>query len=374
MTKLRVLVVEDSLTVRRRLVDVLGADPGMEVVGEAGDGALAIELCERLRPDVATFDMMLPGTNGLTAIEHIMAYCPTPIVIVSGSTNRGELFKTYDALAAGAVDVLEKPRGDEPEGVWERKLVATVRLVSRIKVITHPRARLRGAATSQSALDAKRGAAAEVRGTRLGLDPGSEPPRASPRIIAMGASTGGPGAVLQILRGLPGDFPLPITLVIHVGEPFGAALAEWLDEQSPLRVTQARHGEPLPGVGDGRIIMAPPDRHLVVRQGRLLLTTDPARHSCRPSVDVLFESIALELGAGAAACLLTGMGKDGAEGLLAVRRAGGMTLAQDEATSVVFGMPREAILRGAARRVLPIDRMADALVAIAAGAAPAVPA
>jgi len=142
MTKIRVLVVEDSLTVRKRMVEVLAADPGIEIVGEADDGKRGIELCQQLRPDVITLDMMLPVMSGLAATEFIMAYCPTPILIVSASTNRGELFKTYEALAAGALDVLDKPLGKELDDAWERKLVTTVKLLSRIKVITHLRARL----------------------------------------------------------------------------------------------------------------------------------------------------------------------------------------------------------------------------------------
>src|SRR6266849_10181813 len=142
MGTVRVLVVEDSVTVRKRLVEVLSADPQMEVVGEAGDGKTGIELCQKLHPDIVTLDMMLPVMSGLGATEYIMAYCPTPILIVSSSTNRGELFKTYEALAAGAVDVLEKPNGNESDGSWERKFISTIKLVSRIRVITHLRGRL----------------------------------------------------------------------------------------------------------------------------------------------------------------------------------------------------------------------------------------
>lgn len=352
MAKIRVLVVEDSLTIRKRMLEVLAADPGLEIAGEAEDGKSGIELCRQLRPDVVTLDMMLPVMSGLAATEFIMAYCPTPILIVSASTNRGELFKTYEALAAGALDVLDKPLGDELDDAWERKLVSTVKLLSRIKVITHPRARLSpmgrlpGPAPTQTA-------------------PAALPRGAGPRVVAIGVSTGGPAALVELLRGLPLGFPLPILLVIHIGKLFAPAFAEWLDGQSPIRVAYAADGDPVPAVGAGRVLMAPPDSHLVLRQGKLRLTRDPERHSCRPSVDVLFESLAQELGAGCAACLLTGMGKDGAEGLLAIRRAGGKTIAQDEATSVVFGMPREAILLGAAEQVLPLDKMAPALAALA---------
>jgi two-component system chemotaxis response regulator CheB len=349
MPKIRVLVVEDSLTVRKRLVEVLSQDPGLEVIGEAGDGKAGIELCQSFRPDVITLDMMLPVMTGLAATEYIMAYCPTPILIVSSSTNRGELFRTYEALAAGALDVLEKPAGDELEGSWETKFVSTVKLLSRIKVITHPKGRL---TPRHSATAPEKTAELRTAGTQV-------------RLVAIGASTGGPGAMVRILQGLPGDYPLPILLVIHIGRPFAAAFADWLDGQSSLRVAYAQDGEPLPKIGEGRVILAPPDRHLVLRQGRLLLTADPERHSCRPSVDVLFESVAREVGGESAACLLTGMGADGALGLLAIRRAGGLTFAQDEATSVVFGMPREAILRGAAERVLPLDQFASSLLSLA---------
>lgn len=343
--RIRVLIVEDSLTVREHLAEVLGAAPELEVIGQAEDGKTAIELCQKLRPDVITLDMMLPVMTGLAATEYIMAYCPTPILIVSASTNRGEVFRTYEALAAGAVDVLEKPLGNERDAEWERRLIATLKLVSRIKVITHPRARL----------GPHRTAAAPLPPAPL------RRPADMCRLIAIGASTGGPGAVLEILRSLPERFPIPILLVIHLGRPFATSFAEWLDGQSPLRVSYARDGETLPKVGEGRIVMAPPDHHLVVHHGRLTLTDAPERHSCKPSVDVLFESLAAELGASCVACLLTGMGRDGADGLLAIRRAGGTTLAQDEATSVVFGMPREAILLGAVERVLPLQQFAPTL-------------
>ena len=349
---LRVLVVEDSLTVRMRLCETLAAADGIEVVGQAEDGRRGIELCNALRPDVVTMDMMLPLMTGLSATEYIMAHCPTPILVVSSSVNRGELFRTYDALAAGAVDVLEKPRGDEPEGQWERRLVDAVRLVARIRVITHLRGR--GA-----------GPLPPLAGT------GGGPCGGAPcRVLAVGASTGGPGAIVALLHGLSAGMQSPILLVQHISEPFGRAFADWLDAQSPRRVAFARDGEPLAGLA-GRIALAPPDHHLVVRQGRLHLTQAPPRHSCRPSVDVLFESVAQDCGPGAIGCLLTGMGRDGAAGLLAMRRAGAVTIAQDEASSMIYGMPREAALLGAALHVLPLGEIGPAVSAITGGTEPA---
>jgi two-component system, chemotaxis family, protein-glutamate methylesterase/glutaminase len=348
MARTRVLVVEDSLTVRKRLVEVLNAAPDLEVIGEAADGKHGIELCESLRPDVVTLDMMMPVMTGLSATEYIMAFCPTPILIVSASTNRGELFRTYEALAAGALDVLDKPPGDDRNHDWERQLVGTVRLIARVKVITHPRARL----------------AARERLPTVEL-PIESRPSGGLRALAVGVSTGGPGALRDLLRGLPVRFHLPVLLVIHIGETFAPAFADWLDAQSPLSVRYAIDGEVLPPVGQGRVIVAPAGHHLTLARGRLRVQVGPPRHSCLPSVDVLFESLASELGPACGACLLTGMGRDGAEGLLAIRRAGGRTIAQDEATSVVFGMPREAIALGAAEQVLALPAIAPALLALA---------
>jgi two-component system, chemotaxis family, protein-glutamate methylesterase/glutaminase len=348
MAKIRVLVVEDSLTVRRHIVEVIGTDPDLELVGEAENGQQAIELCRRLRPDVITLDMNLPMMDGVSATEHIMGHFPTPILIVSGSTNRGDLFKTYDALAAGAVDVLEKPTGQEAHGVWEKTFLAALKLVSRIRVITHVRARLGNVG-------------------RASLAQVTEPMVSIPKVlaqgrslIALGASTGGPGALVEVLRGIPRSLAATILIVLHIDEPFSSAFASWLATQTLHAVVCAVGGEPL-AWPCGRVLLAPPGRHLAAHSGKLWLTSEPERHSCRPSVDVLFESLARECASQVVACLLTGMGHDGASGLLALRRAGAYTIAQDEATSVIYGMPREAALLGAAEAILPLKEIGAAI-------------
>ena len=359
MRKLRILVVEDSLTIRRRFCEILSAEPDLEVVGEAQDGKRAIELCQQLRPDAVTLDMVMPVMSGLAATEYIMAYVPTPILVVSASTNRGELFKTYDALAAGAVEVLEKPRVDDVDAMWEQRFVATIKLIARIKVITHPRARLRCMRQEEA-----------VAGARLAVPSTSIPIGQTNNghydALAIGASTGGPAAIVTVLQALPPGLQVPIFFVLHIDEPFGTAFAEWLDSQTPHRVIYARDRDPIDALR-GKVIMAPPGRHLMVDNACLRLSDDPPRHSCRPSVDVLFESLAVDCGAKVLACLLTGMGRDGAAGLLAIRQAGGFTVAQDENTSVIYGMPREAALLGAAKVVLPLGQIGPQLSQLLVG-------
>jgi two-component system chemotaxis response regulator CheB len=294
---------------------------------------------------VVTMDMMLPTMSGLVATEHIMAEFPTPILVVS-SADRQELFSTYNALAAGAVDVLEKPRGDASDATWARRFCAAVRLVSRIRVITHPRARL---SASRSPAPPVPPASARAAEQPLAL-------------VAVGASTGGPGALTGLLRALPAGFEPPVLCVQHIAasEPFAVAFSDWLADQTGRSVTYAADGMLVAGVA-GRVVLAPPDRHLYVREGRLRLSDGAPRHSCRPAVDVLFESVATEYAGAAAGCLLTGMGRDGAEGLLKMRARGAVTFAQDEASCVVYGMPREAALLGAAAYVLPPVRIAARL-------------
>jgi two-component system chemotaxis response regulator CheB len=249
---------------------------------------------------------------------------------------------------------MEKPKAEDVEGEWEQRYIMMLKLVARVRVVTHLRGRMGSYHETTIAQKGARNSAHHTDQVRPAL------PRleTSIQLIAIGASTGGPGAIVQVLRGLPVGFSLPVLIVIHISEPFGTTFAEWLDTQTVHRVRIAADGQLLNKPG---IFIAPADHHLVVRDRKLRITDDPERHSCRPSVDVLFESVVIEYGAHAAAVLLTGMGQDGARGLLALHQAGGITIAQDEATCVVYGMPREAVMMGAAQHVLALSEIGPAV-------------
>jgi two-component system chemotaxis response regulator CheB len=324
---LKILVAEESPATRQRLAEILSRG-GLQVVAEAWQGRQVVDLCEQLRPDLVLMSVDLEGMDGLEATEQIMAFSPTPILVLSDRPSHPSCQKV---LAAGAVDCISSVD-------WEVGLVRRVRLVARVAVITHPRARLKRA--EQNAPPA----------------PGL--PRV--RLICLGTSTGGPGALVDILGSLSPALQVPILVVIHIQPPLGGGFAQWLATKVPRPVSYAEGGE-LWGDCRGRVLLAPPDRHLRVAGPRLVLDDQPPRHSCRPSVDVLFESVAQEVGSSALACLLTGMGRDGAAGLLAIHRAGGLTMAQDEASSVVYGMPREAALLGAAQKIVSLPQVASVI-------------
>ena len=344
---IKVLIVEDSLVVREFLVHILGADPEIEVVGAAHDGEGALEAVRRWRPDVITMDIHMPKMDGLEATRRIMETEPTPIVVVSGSTDPGEGATTFDALEAGALAVLRRPAGvGHPEHeATARELVQMVKLMSEVKVVRRwPRAR-RGTPLP--------------RPTEMGL--AQEP--AKVRLVALGASTGGPPVLQTILAALPKDFPAPIAIVQHMAAGFIGGFVEWLAHSSRLPVHLATHGEfMLPG----HVYVAPDERQMKVeRGGRIALTGGEPENGLRPSVSYLFRSVAEVYGCDAVAGLLTGMGRDGAEELRRLKEKGAVTFAQDKDSSVVHGMPGEAIRLDAAMLVLPPEKIAPVLANLA---------
>ncbi len=339
---IRVLVAEDSATARNLLVLILGSDPGIEVVGEARDGVEAVEMAQRLRPDLVTMDIQMPRMDGLAATAEIMITAPTPIVIVTAGALPGEVEGSLDMLGHGALEVLRKPPGPDSPGFAgaARRLIETVRAMSEVKVVRRWRA----------APD------------RPGPSAAPPEPGAGARVVAIAASTGGPAALQRLLSALPSEFSAPILVVQHIAPGFAEGLSAWLDGVCPLRVKVAREGEPL---ALRTVYFAPEDRHLGVSDRRRVTTpaTEPVG-GFRPSATVLFESAARAFGGSTLAVILTGMGDDGVRGLRAVRRAGGRILAQDEATSVVFGMPGAAVEAGLADAVLPLDAIPARLAAL----------
>jgi len=341
----RVLIVDDSALVRQILSRLLATDPAIHVVGTAPDPVTAERKLETLAPDVLTLDVEMPRMDGLAFLERLMRVRPMPVVMVSALTQRG-CEATLRALELGAVDVVPKPHVD----VRERLEDVAAELVAKVKAAARARPRPR------------RAAAAAPRPPASGMPTY----RASEAVVVIGASTGGTEALREILTALPATAP-GIVIVQHMPEGFTAAFARRLDALAAVRVAEAADGD---RVLPGHALVAPGNRHVrLVRDGaavRVALVDGPPVNQHRPSVDVLFASAAAALGPNAVGVLLTGMGRDGAEGLLALRRAGARTIAQDEATSVVWGMPREAIALGAAERVLPLDHIPGAILALAA--------
>jgi len=330
----RVLVADDSALFRELIAGVVTRDRGFELVAVAGDGEEAARLVKRHRPDVITMDLNMPDADGFAGIARIMAETPTPILVLTANPSEAAGFK---ALSLGALDILEKPPPKADLADYGRVLRTRLRLLAGVKVIRHPRG---------------------LRERILSFPRGSEPPE----LVVMGASLGGPRALATILGGLPTSFPLPVAVVQHIAVGFTGGLAGWLDQECALEVGEAVDGEPL---RPGRVVLAPSGRHLLVARGRVHLSDAPPVDTFKPSVNPLFVSAARHYGRRACGVLLTGMGRDGAEGLKALREQGGTTLVQDEATSAVFGMPRAAIELGAADRILPLSEIPRVLLELA---------
>jgi len=340
---IRVLVADDSATVREYLAYVLGDDPALEVVGTARDGQEAVEQVERLKPDIVVMDVHMPRMNGFEATRQIMERTPTPIVIVSASISREEVALTFEALKAGALTVVDKPGGpDHPKHAESaRRLVETVRLMAEVKVVRRWPRRERLAPPPMPSLT----------------------PERKIRLIAIGASTGGPQTVAEILGRLPGDLAVPILIVQHIAPGFTEGLAEWLGQGGSLAVKLAEAGE---SARPATVYVAPDGSQMgITRDGRIRLTSEAAGDGVCPSASYLFQSVADAYGRSAIGVLLTGMGRDGAAGLRRLREAGGTTIAQDEETSVIFGMPGEAIRLGAAEYVLSPRQIAAMLGTLA---------
>ncbi|GIV14788.1 MAG: chemotaxis response regulator protein-glutamate methylesterase [Armatimonadota bacterium] len=341
----RVLIIDDSVVIRQLLKDIFVRDGGIEVVGTASDPIEGYDKIVQLKPDVLTLDVEMPRMDGITFLEKLMRSHPMPVVMVSTLTREGSEV-TLKALELGAVDFIAKPT----QSIFTGMAALSHEITSKVKAAA--RARVRPKQAHVAPVEVPQTSVKRVTGTD--------------RLIAIGASTGGPEAIRQVLQGLPAEVP-PIVIVQHMPPVFTRSFAERLDKSCTVCVKEAEDGDVLQ---PGHAYIAPGDYHLqVVRNGsqyraRVVQTEPVNRH--RPSVDALFDSVAQASGASAVAVLLTGMGADGARGLKKLREAGAHTIAQDEETCVVFGMPREAIQMGGAEFVLPLPQIARKVVELLA--------
>ncbi len=341
---IRVLIVDHSPALRHLTRNILEGDPELRVVGEAGNGQAALALCDQLQPDIVTMDVRTLQADGYLAIRRIMAESPRPIVVLADTGSDPDLTNGFKALEAGALMVVGKPHGLPGSDAEADKFIAQVKAMAGVKVV-----RRRWWLFGQK----------EQRTRNRGLVRSPLPLVRKPQLIAMGASTGGPLALQGILGQLPGDLPVPVVVVQHISRGFVSGLACWLDTTTPLRVKVAESGEPL---RPGTVYLAPDDRHLLVTQDHIVrLEASPPVDGHRPSVTALFQSVAQSYGAAAVGVLLTGMGSDGAWGLKALHDAGAHTIAQDEGSSIVFGMPQRGIALGVAHEVWPLEQIAGRL-------------
>jgi two-component system chemotaxis response regulator CheB len=360
--KIRVLIVDDSASVRLTLSDIIASDPDLEVMATAADPYVAVERIRHEVPDVIFLDIELPRMDGLTFLRKLMAQRPIPVVICSSLAEAGS-DTLMNALEAGAIDVVTKPRVDTAQFLQDSRM----RICDAAKAAAHAKFRGLHKPAPRLTVEAKLTADAVIplkSASRTAAMLASMP--VTEKIVCIGASTGGTEALREVLQGLPATCP-PIVIVQHMPEKFTNAFARRLNGICAMEIKEAEAGD---AVTAGRVLIAPGNTHMLLRRTGTRYSVDivdgphVSRH--RPSVDVLFRSAAQNAGLNAVGILLTGMGDDGARGLLEMREAGAATVAQDEETSIVFGMPKEAIQRGAAAKILPLGRMAGEIMAVAA--------
>lgn len=351
--RIRVLLVDDSPLALEIIRRMLAAEPLIELCGTARDGAAALELIPRRHPDVVCTDLHMPGMGGQELIREVIARHPLPVLVLSVAVQKEQGATIFAMLEAGALDIVAKPRGGlcEHNELLARELIAKIKVAAGVLVLRRHRRPSAPPATA---------AAFALEASRLPV----------PKIIGIGASTGGPQALESILRQLPASFPLPLLCIQHIAEGFMAGLVDWLAHSSRMPVRFARDGEMPRG---GTAYFAPEGRHLEIDDGGRFRCREHANgEPHRPSVDLTLAALARHCGSGAMGVLLTGMGRDGARGMGEIAHAGGITIAQDETSSIVFGMPQAAINAGVARFVLPLDRIAPALTRFVRGERPGV--
>ena len=352
---IRVLVVDDSSFVRNLIVEILSADEAIKVIGEAADGREGVEKNALLKPDIITMDIEMPVMGGLEAIEKIMVSRAVPILVV---TSKSDAKTAYDAVAKGALEVLPKPQLD-PHCTAD--FVHKVKLLAKVKVIRH----IAGHSSIEKAAEPDEFYTLEEKIAQNRVSSCVTGRNGSParrKIVAVASSTGGPKALALFLSSLPADFPAPVVVAQHVHEDFSRALVNWLDPLIPMKVRLAQADDSLEA---GIVYIAPAGRHMQVKAGhRIGFKEKTSTDICSPSCDLLLSSAARVFAADAVGVILTGMGEDGAVGMLDIKQSGGATIAQDENTSLIYGMPKAAIENGCVDRILPLGKIADEVMSL----------
>jgi two-component system chemotaxis response regulator CheB len=352
MPQIKVLVVDDSTLSREMLTTILSSDKDIHVAGQAANGREALEMVVRLKPDIITMDIEMPVMNGLDALERIMATNPVPTLVVS---SRGDAGTAYSAVSKGALEIISKGEID-PENPDD--LIQKIKLLSRVKVITH----LRTGQAGKNVSDAQRFPEPRVQAGAVGqsrLKGERHPPF---KVVAIASSTGGPKALSELLINFPSQFSCPIVIAQHISDGFISGMVEWLGKLTQLKVKVGEDGDQ---IAPGTVYVSPSERHMKINPDRRIrLVNRSPGDLYHPSCDILLSSIAQTFGSSSIGVILTGMGSDGAVGMERIKAAGGMTIAQDEKSSAIFGMPKVAIGRGCIDKVLSLDAIAGQIIGL----------
>ncbi|MBL7996372.1 chemotaxis-specific protein-glutamate methyltransferase CheB [bacterium] len=371
---IKILIAEDSPTVTMILQKIFAADDECQVIGTAKNGKEAVDKVKLLRPDIVTMDIRMPVMDGFEATKQIMTFHPTPILVISASVGKDDLNIAFNAIRAGALDIVEKPKGNlamDYEYIG-RDLIRKVKILSGVKVFHHVSGK-----TIRARADSKQSSAGDMltpASNKFGIKtpstrelliadkhlyPKAKTSSKPPELVAIASSTGGPSALLKILKNLPETFQIPIVIVQHICEGFGQGFVDWLNKECILTVKTAERGEVLT---QGNIYVAPDGFHLLIDPGKVVrLSKSMPINGLRPCATLMMETAAKVYGGATIGVILTGMGRDGADGMKAIKDAGGLTIAQSPETCVVFGMPKEAIELGVIDKILPIERIANDL-------------
>ncbi len=359
---IKVFIAEDSLTVTMILQKIFASDEDIQVIGTARNGKEAVDKVRMLRPDIVTMDIRMPVMDGFEATKQIMTVCPTPILVISASVGKDDMNIAFNAIRAGALDIVEKPKGNlamDYENIG-RDLIKKIKILAGVKVFHHvssavrPRKAQEVSTPTAPARESRPAPRDDVRRKLTASRP--------VEVIAIASSTGGPSALMKILKNVPADLTCAIVVVQHICEGFGQGFVDWLNKECAIHVKTAERGEML---APGTVYVAPDGFHLLIDPGKIVrLSKSMPVNGLRPCATIMMESVAKNIGAGTIGVILTGMGRDGADGMKSIKESGGVTLAQNQETCVVYGMPKEAIELGVVDKVLPIDRIAEEMVSV----------